>query len=96
MATQNPVQVIVEESARCGLTLTQVLGHSTLTEFVKCRRAIARRLREDGFSYAAIGRAMGGRGHQTIMNLLGVTKRSGKNGSNRQMSLFGSAEAGAT
>ena len=47
-----------------------VRGPSHEAVCVEARRRVARQLRADGWSYPRIGRALGGRHHTTIMNLL--------------------------
>ena len=60
-------------AAKHGATTTDVLGDRRWRHIVDARKEIAKTLRDEhGWSYKAIGRALGGRHHTTVMNLLGV------------------------
>lgn len=54
-----------------GLRPEAVRGPRRLSELVRCRRAIALRLRQEGCSYPEIGRALG-KHHTSILGLLGA------------------------
>jgi chromosomal replication initiation ATPase DnaA len=56
------------------LRVKDILGAGRFAELVAARRDIARTLRERGWSYPKIGRAIGGRDHATAMNLCGALR----------------------
>jgi chromosomal replication initiation ATPase DnaA len=69
-ATVNPRHVVAEIAERHGLTPAQVRGEWRYPDLMAARREIALRLRAEGFSYPAIGRALS-RTHATIITMLG-------------------------
>lgn len=68
-------QVVTHMSLQAGVSPLHVRGPSRLREFVVIRRKIAERLRAYGYSYPAIGRALGGRHHTTIQYMLGLPSK---------------------
>ena len=69
-ASVNPRHVVAEVAARYNLTPAQVRGEWRYPDLMAARREIALRLRAEGFSYPAIGRALS-RTHATIITMLG-------------------------
>ena len=69
-AAVNPRHVVAEIAERHGLTPAQVRGAWRYPDLMAARREIALRLRAEGFSYPAIGRALA-RTHATIITMLG-------------------------
>lgn len=69
-ASVNPRHVVAEVAERHGLTSAQVRGEWRYPDLMAARREIALRLRAEGFSYPAIGRALA-RTHATIITMLG-------------------------
>lgn len=78
MVTRTPIDWILEAGCKAtGITPRQARDRRRGCRWlVERRRFIARKMRDEGYSYPAIGRALGGRDHSTIMNLLGATKAS--------------------
>jgi chromosomal replication initiation ATPase DnaA len=71
-----PADWIVEAAAKAtGVTVRELRGFDRHRPLVERRRFAAVKLRLEGYSYPAIGRALGGRDHSTIMSLLGATGR---------------------
>ena len=70
MTTVNPRHVVAEVAARHSLTSEQIRGEWRYPDLMAARREIAIKLREEGFSYPAIGRALA-RTHATIITMLG-------------------------
>ncbi len=59
----------VEVAAAYGIAASDVMGTARTADFVSARWAMWKRLFDDGFSMAAIGRAVG-RHHTTVMHAL--------------------------
>lgn len=66
-----PIDVILEAGcAATGATPRQMRGRGRHRWFVLRRRFIARKMRAEGYSLPAIGRALGGRHHTTVLHYL--------------------------
>lgn len=66
-----PIDIILEAGCiATGATRRQICGRARHRWIVARRRFIAQKMRAEGYSYPKIGRALGGRDHATIMNLL--------------------------
>ena len=76
----NPWDITVAVCEARGVKVVDVLGPRRWSELVRARREIARRLDEAGLSYPAIGRALGGRHHTSVMYYLGALKRRAQRG----------------
>src|SRR3569832_1060806 len=61
--------VLADVSAETGVTVEDLKSPCRLPLVVDARRVAARRLRDGGLSYPAIGRALGGRHHTSAMYL---------------------------
>ena len=61
-----------------GLKPDLVRGPRKLRELVRARRDIAMAMRKEGASFPEIGRALGGRHHTTILELIGARARRHK------------------
>ena len=74
-----PIGWIFEAGCKAtGASPRLIRGRSRLRWLVACRRFIAQKMRDEGYSYPAIGRELGGRDHATIMFYLGKTRRRSK------------------
>lgn len=72
-----PIEWILEAGCKAtGVTLAQLRARDRRGPMVARRAFVASKMRAEGYSYPAIGRALGGRDHSTIMSLLGATKRA--------------------
>lgn len=63
--------ILAAVAAESGVSVEDIKGPSRLSVIVSARRIAARRLREAGLSYPAIGRFLGGRHHTSAMYLCG-------------------------
>ena len=54
----------------CGVSPNAVMGRLRIRSAVLARMAVTKALRDKGLSYPVIGRALGGRDHSTIINLV--------------------------
>lgn len=52
------------------VSVEEVRGSARYPRLVEMRRKIAKRLRDDGYSYPAIGRALGGKHHTSVMHMV--------------------------
>lgn len=64
-------EIVNAMSREAGLRPEQVRGPRRWSELVRCRRAIATRLRQEGCSWPEVGRALG-KHHTSLMGLLGA------------------------
>ncbi len=71
-----PIDVIFQAACTAtGARPSDIRGPRRTRLLVARRRFIASKMREEGYSRPEIGRALGGRHHTTIMNLLGLFER---------------------
>lgn len=62
-------EVVAVVAAEHGVTVDEILSPSRYRHIVAARREVCTRLRAQGWSYPAIGRALG-RDHATVMYLV--------------------------
>lgn len=67
------IEVIRDVAKRRGLEAQHIVGPRRWSELVAARKEIASLMRNAGWSYPRIGRALGNRHHATIMYYLGAT-----------------------
>lgn len=60
-------EILTDEAQRARITVEQLRGRRIWQHYVAARRAVAHRLRAIGYSYPAIGQAIGGRHHTSVM-----------------------------
>jgi len=71
--------IVQAEAKAAGITVAVMLGNRRLRHIVNARANAAARLRKEmNLSYPAIGQALGGRHHTTVMSLLGIVDREAK------------------
>lgn len=71
-----PIDVILEAGCRAtGVSAADIRGPRRDRFLVLRRKFICRKMRAEGYSLKAIGRALGNRHHTTIMHYLGLVVR---------------------
>ena len=82
MARRSEEDALLSEGARTLTTNEQgtvtwalIVSMLRLAHIVKARRDVCIRLKELGWSYPAIGRALGGRDHTSIMSMVKDTRK---------------------
>jgi len=71
-----PIDAIFEAACKATDAMpSEIRGPRRYQILVAKRRFIASKMRDEGYSLPEIGRALGGRHHTTVMNLLGLFER---------------------
>lgn len=71
-----PIEWIMEAGCKAtGVTAKLIRSRYRNRPLVARRRFIARKMREAGYSYPKIGKALGGRDHSTVMHYLRSDKQ---------------------
>ena len=70
-----PAEILCQVAAETGVRVKDMKSARRWDTLVKARRLAAQRLREAGYGYPDIGRALGGTHHTTMMYLIGALGR---------------------